>query len=117
MADVGCRSGAMAAATGAPNFIIDNSTATPRIIYRRNLSPLGWTLGTQVRPGSCFEKGEAMKLDLAELKKQIPTRATLTALQKRLQVKTVLAVTLESGRVAVALMRRDDKGVSVGPLL
>jgi hypothetical protein len=54
-----------------------------------------------------------MKLDLAELKKQIPTRATLTALQKRLQVKTVLAVTLESGRVAVALMRRDDKGVSV----
>lgn len=30
-------------------FVIDNSTGTPRIIYRRNLAPLGWALGAQVR--------------------------------------------------------------------
>ncbi|MGB8169797.1 MAG: hypothetical protein WCF18_20010 [Chthoniobacteraceae bacterium] len=38
-----------------------------------------------------------MKLDLAELK-------------KRLQVRTVLAITVESGRVAVDLVRREDSG-------
>ena len=41
-----------------------------------------------------------MKLDLAELK-------------KRLQVRTALALTLESGRVVVDLMRRDDAGSHV----
>jgi hypothetical protein len=41
-----------------------------------------------------------MKLDLAELK-------------KRLQVRTVLAVTLESGRVAVDLVRREEGGSRV----
>ena len=30
-------------------FVIDASTATPRIIYRRNLSGLGWALGSDVR--------------------------------------------------------------------
>lgn len=30
-------------------FVLDNSTGTPRIVYRRNLSPLGWALGSTVR--------------------------------------------------------------------
>ena len=30
-------------------FVIDNSTGTPRIIYRRNLAPLGWALGSDIR--------------------------------------------------------------------
>ena len=30
-------------------FVIDQSTGTPRIIYRRNLAPLGWALGEEVR--------------------------------------------------------------------
>ncbi len=30
-------------------FVIDNSTGTPRIVYRRNLAPLGWALGSEVR--------------------------------------------------------------------
>ncbi|MCX6966206.1 MAG: helix-hairpin-helix domain-containing protein [Verrucomicrobia bacterium] len=30
-------------------FVIDNSTGTPRIIYRRNMAPLGWALGSEVR--------------------------------------------------------------------
>lgn len=30
-------------------FVIDQSTGTPRIIYRRNLAPLGWALGDEVR--------------------------------------------------------------------
>ena len=30
-------------------FVIDNSTGTPRIIYRRNLTPLGWALGSDAR--------------------------------------------------------------------
>jgi hypothetical protein len=30
-------------------FIVDMSTGTPRIIYRRNLGPLGWSLGSEVR--------------------------------------------------------------------
>jgi DNA uptake protein ComE-like DNA-binding protein len=37
-------------------FVIDNSTGTPRIIYRRNLSPLGWTLGTDVRQELALRK-------------------------------------------------------------
>jgi len=30
-------------------FVLDSSTGTPRIVYRRNLSPLGWALGSTVR--------------------------------------------------------------------
>lgn len=30
-------------------FVLDNSTGTPRIVYRRNLTPLGWALGSNVR--------------------------------------------------------------------
>jgi len=30
-------------------FVIDNSTGTPRIVYRRNMAPLGWALGSEVR--------------------------------------------------------------------
>jgi DNA uptake protein ComE-like DNA-binding protein len=30
-------------------FVIDASGTTPRIIYRRNLAPLGWALGSDVR--------------------------------------------------------------------
>ena len=30
-------------------FVIDNSTGTPRIVYRRNMAPLGWALGSNVR--------------------------------------------------------------------
>lgn len=30
-------------------FVLDNSTGTPRIVYRRDLSALGWALGTTVR--------------------------------------------------------------------
>jgi len=30
-------------------FVIDHSTGTARIIYRRNLAPLGWALGSEVR--------------------------------------------------------------------
>jgi hypothetical protein len=41
-----------------------------------------------------------MKLDLAELK-------------KRLQVRTLLAITIESGRVAVDLVRREESGTRV----
>jgi DNA uptake protein ComE-like DNA-binding protein len=30
-------------------FILDTSTGTPRIVYRRNLQKLGWALGPQIR--------------------------------------------------------------------
>lgn len=30
-------------------FVIDNSADAPRIIYRRNLAPLGWALGSDIR--------------------------------------------------------------------
>lgn len=30
-------------------FVIDNSSGTPQIVYRRNLSALGWALGSQER--------------------------------------------------------------------
>lgn len=30
-------------------FVLDNSTGTPRIVYRRNLALLGWALGSEVR--------------------------------------------------------------------
>jgi type II secretory pathway component PulK len=30
-------------------IVIDQSTGTPRIVYRRNLAPLGWALGTEIR--------------------------------------------------------------------
>jgi DNA uptake protein ComE-like DNA-binding protein len=30
-------------------FVVDYSTGTPRIVYRRNLTPLGWALGSDVR--------------------------------------------------------------------
>jgi type II secretory pathway component PulK len=29
--------------------VIDHSTGTPRIVYRRNLAPLGWALGSEIR--------------------------------------------------------------------
>jgi DNA uptake protein ComE-like DNA-binding protein len=30
-------------------MVIDNSTGKPRIVYRRNLAPLGWALGSDIR--------------------------------------------------------------------
>lgn len=30
-------------------FVIDSSEATPRVVYRQDLTPLGWSLGLQVR--------------------------------------------------------------------
>ncbi len=38
-------------------FVIDTSTGTPRIIYRRNLAPLGWALGSNVRQSFAMQKG------------------------------------------------------------
>ena len=38
-------------------FVIDTSTGTPRIIYRRNLAPLGWALGSEVRQSFAIQKG------------------------------------------------------------
>ena len=38
-------------------FVIDTSTGTPRIVYRRNLAPLGWALGSEVRQSLAMEKG------------------------------------------------------------
>jgi type II secretory pathway component PulK len=38
-------------------FVIDNSTGTPQIIYRRNLAALGWALGTDVRESFASTKG------------------------------------------------------------
>ena len=38
-------------------FVIDTSTGTPRIIYRRNLAPLGWALGSEVRQSFAMQKG------------------------------------------------------------
>ena len=37
-------------------FIIDSSTGTPRIIYRRNLAPLGWALGGDAREMVALKK-------------------------------------------------------------
>ena len=37
-------------------FVIDNSTGTPRIIYRRNLTPLGWALGGDTRQALAAKK-------------------------------------------------------------
>ena len=37
-------------------FVIDTSTGTPRIIYRRNLAPLGWALGSDVRQSFATQK-------------------------------------------------------------
>ena len=38
-------------------FVIDTSTGAPRIIYRRNLAPLGWALGSEVRQTLAQQKG------------------------------------------------------------
>ncbi len=37
-------------------FVFDTSTGTARIIYRRNLAPLGWALGGQVRESFAMKK-------------------------------------------------------------
>ena len=37
-------------------FVIDSSTGTPRIIYRRNLAGLGWALGSDVRQTFTMKK-------------------------------------------------------------
>ncbi len=37
-------------------FVIDTSTETPRIVYRRNLAPLGWALGSTVRQDFAMKK-------------------------------------------------------------
>lgn len=37
-------------------FVIDNSTGTPRIVYRRNLGALGWALGSEVRQTLALKK-------------------------------------------------------------
>ncbi len=37
-------------------FVIDNSTGTPHIIYRRNMTPLGWALGSDVRATLAMKK-------------------------------------------------------------
>ncbi len=37
-------------------FVIDTSTGTPRVIYRRNLAPLGWALGSDVRGSFAAQK-------------------------------------------------------------
>ena len=37
-------------------FVIDTSTGTPRMIYRRNLSGLGWALGSDVRQTFTMKK-------------------------------------------------------------
>jgi type II secretory pathway component PulK len=39
-------------------FVIDNSTGTPRVIYRRDLSSLGWGLGALARQDLASRKGE-----------------------------------------------------------
>lgn len=54
-----------------------------------------------------------MKLDLADLGNRLHVNAAMAEVKKRLQVRTVLAVTVESGRVAVDLVRRESGGVSV----
>lgn len=37
-------------------FVIDTSTGTPRIVHRRNLSPLGWALGNDIRDTLAMKK-------------------------------------------------------------
>lgn len=37
-------------------FIVDSSTGTPRIIYRRNLASLGWALGNDVRQALALKR-------------------------------------------------------------
>ena len=37
-------------------LVIDMSTRTPRIIYRRNLAPLGWALGNEIRDALAARK-------------------------------------------------------------
>ena len=37
-------------------FVIDNSTGTPRVVYRRNLGALGWALGSNVRQTLALRK-------------------------------------------------------------
>jgi type II secretory pathway component PulK len=37
-------------------FVIDMSSGTPKIIYRRNLAPLGWALGSEVRKELALKK-------------------------------------------------------------
>ena len=36
--------------------VIDSSTGTPRLIYRRNLAPLGWALGRDIRQQLALKK-------------------------------------------------------------
>jgi len=37
-------------------FVVDNSTGTPRIVHRRNLTPLGWALGSDTRDALALKK-------------------------------------------------------------
>jgi hypothetical protein len=41
--------------------VIDQSTGTPRIVYRRNLSPLGWALGSEIREELANAKPEVAR--------------------------------------------------------
>jgi hypothetical protein len=36
--------------------VVDTTTGTPRIIYRRNLAPLGWALGRDIRQNLALKK-------------------------------------------------------------
>jgi len=38
-------------------FVIDNSTGTPQIVYRRNLASMGWALGADARQMLASAKG------------------------------------------------------------
>lgn len=42
-------------------IVIDQSTGTPRVVYRRNLAPLGWALGTEIREELAQFKQEATR--------------------------------------------------------
>ncbi|MGV3533565.1 MAG: hypothetical protein ACO1QR_14455, partial [Chthoniobacteraceae bacterium] len=39
-------------------FVIDSSTQTPRVVYRRDLSSLGWALGDEIRKDLISSKNE-----------------------------------------------------------
>jgi hypothetical protein len=38
-------------------FVIDNSTGTPQIVYRRNLASLGWAVGSAERQALAKQQG------------------------------------------------------------
>ena len=87
-------------------FVIDNSTGTPQIVYRRNLTYLGWALGAEERQ------------NLASAQASAPQRHEARPERNQEAVAGSLGsghYPQKSGRIAVELVRTDEEDARLAP--